>query len=178
MFSVYLIPPKKHYLNSMNPKMKLNRKKLLAELDNMQFFRVGSIILFADGLQFCWIDPSDEKCGFVYMWVVEKNNTPAEILYIGKAGFTLKMRGQQHSGGFRRAGSTGGTLADKLRKRMVLLKKETGCAAEVAIYARHSPCKNILGEARISMCEVEETALIKKYEPYFDLFNFQKKIRQ
>lgn len=144
----------------------------------MHFYRAGAITLFDDRLRFCWENPHDKECGFVYMWIVEKNKTPVEILYIGKAGFTLKKRGQQHCGGFRRAGSTGETLANKLRKRMFLLKKQTGDSAKITIYARRSPCKTILGETKISMCEVEETALIKKYEKYFSLYNFQKKSRQ
>lgn len=148
------------------------------ELINMGFVRAGSIILTDNYPQFDWEALTDTKCGFVYMWIVEKNKIPVEVLYIGKAGFTLTKRGKEHYNGFKRSKSTGETLATKLRERLTTSVKEGEEQTTIGIYARHSQCISIFEQPEISMCEIEETALIKKYEKRFTLYNSQKKSRQ
>lgn len=95
-------------------------------------------------------------CGMVYLWV-EISEQTFTVVYVGKAGRTLRQRCNQHVGGFRHS-STGRAHADRLRQGLRGNK-------HYVIYVRKSETKDVLGESGISMAAIEELALIQKFRP-------------
>jgi hypothetical protein len=144
--------------------------KLQGDLQQLKFERMGDIKIHRNGgyPHFVIDDPVKKKHGHVYMWVLEKNKQPREILYIGRAGKTLKSRCNQHLGGFR-----GGSNSGKRNAEVILLKlKEKG--ASIGVYSRYSRQLTILGQRGISLSHAEEAALIQKYKEEFKLLNVAK----
>lgn len=114
--------------------------------------------------KFKLFNPLDTVEGHVYLWVIEVDDKPSQILYIGKAGKTIFIRCAQHTEGFK-GGSKRGTINSE--KLLQLLNKESS----IAIYARESDKLKILGQENISLCDAEEKALIAHYKKTFPLFN-------
>ena len=103
----------------------------------------------------------DKACcwnGGVYAWVAHREEG-AEILYVGKAGRTLRQRCREHQAGFNgtagsRAGLRNGAyLAEALR---------TG--ARISIWGRASAHIELFGQT-VSLCSTEEEALIARFNP-------------
>jgi len=101
--------------------------------------------------------------GNVYLWVVEIDELPKQVLYIGKAGKTIAKRCSQHIGGFR-GGSKKGI------KNSVELLKLLNEGTQIGIYGRHSD-KILIFEQEVSLCEAEEKALIIRYKGKYKLYN-------
>jgi hypothetical protein len=79
------------------------------------------------------------------------------VVYVGKAGKTLKERCDQHQAGFV-SSTTGKKNARKLRKGM--------CEGKTYhLYSRLSASGTVLKEKWICMAAVEEIALIRKFNP-------------
>ena len=139
---------------------------LKTDLENFRFQKKSSIIL-KDGNThpvFDLIKPIDKLEGNVYLWVVEKDNEPHKIIYIGKAGNTLSRRCSQHRGGLKEGRSTG-------KKNLKELLKVLNDNSKITIYARHSDKIRILEEDDISLCDAEERALIVRYRKDHPLLN-------
>jgi len=99
--------------------------------------------------------------GYVYLWVEgDECSNNVSVVYVGKAGKTMKNRCDQHLGGFK-GGSTG--RAHSARILSGISKEKSYC-----VYAKKSSSMTILGEQDISMCCVEEIALIKKLKPIWN----------
>jgi hypothetical protein len=134
------------------------------KLKKYGFLEKGTIIknTVKKHLEFKFVGSSskDDYKGNVYMWVRVFENTITEILYIGKAGKTLKDRCNQHVAGFKKS-----KRGKELAKKIV---KEIKSGAVIVLYSRYSERKEILGENDISLCSVEEIALINKFTPSYN----------
>ena len=95
--------------------------------------------------------------GYIYLWS-EEDGDSVTVVYVGKAGKTMKDRCIQHLGGFKGGSKKGEYLSDKI----VAGCKKGKC---YRICARLSDKKTIVDEEEISMCDVEEKAFIKKLDP-------------
>jgi len=126
------------------------------------FTRVGQIVLSCEKLRVTLDADFDtggrrsRNRGWVYLWVKVAPETEAfDIVYVGKAGNTLKTRFAQHQQGFTTSIS-GKRKAEKLRE---ILTSEPRDQA-IHIYARESRFETVLGEPGVCMCESEERAMI------------------
>ena len=100
--------------------------------------------------------PSARGIGWVYLWVkVDPVEHRFDIVYVGKAGNTLRNRFAQHTNGFVNS-STGRRHAERIRAHIAAGSQNH----ELHVYARKSSEAELLGEAGISMCEAEERAMI------------------
>ncbi|QIZ76280.1 GIY-YIG nuclease family protein [Ferrimonas lipolytica] len=127
-------------------------------LDKYSFKKVGDIELVNDIPLFTNTN-FDQRHGYVYLWL-EKSAHASTIVYVGKAGKTLKNRCRQHINGFKNS-VTGKKHAQRFRNGF-----STGCIYE--IYARKSDCHAMLDEQDIPMECVEEIAFIKKFKPIWN----------
>ena len=89
---------------------------------------------------------------------MEEDEFNISVVYVGKAGKTMKNRCDQHLGGFRGGSSTGQAHSGRILAGLSIGKR-------YSVYIRESGSETILGEQNISMCNVEEIALIKKLKP-------------
>jgi hypothetical protein len=121
-------------------------------LEKFNFFEVGEIVILDGKFDFIISTDNREK-GFVYIWV-ERFESTFSIVYVGKAGKTLRARFGQHKGGF-----NGGSVTGK--KNAVLINKGLSEKNRYLVFARKSPLIEILGE-HIPSESIEEIALIKK----------------
>jgi hypothetical protein len=135
------------------------------DLKKWKFYEVGSIT--GDGETFLFslnekfkVSKNSTAVGWVYIWVkaIKGKLTP---LYVGKAGKTLKERFAQHRAGLR---------SNSINKKECLQQQLRAHGDCLRIYARHSPTGKVLGE-KISLCESEEIAMIKKLCRTFNLLN-------
>lgn len=118
--------------------------------------RVGRIAVQAPFPVFEIDKEARQRVGSVYVWAIADQEGIKEVLYVGKAGRQFISRCKQHQGGFRYSNTGKHNLA------RILVEHEAGNSIEV--YARQSPTAEVLGEM-VSMCGVEEDALIKKLQP-------------
>lgn len=121
-------------------------------VEDFNFFEVGEIV-FLDGKYDFIIRTDNREKGFVYIWV-EQFESSYSIVYVGKAGKTLRARFGQHKSGF-----NGGSVTGK--KNAVFIDKGLSEKKRYIIYARKSPSIEILGE-HVPSESIEEIALIKK----------------
>jgi len=127
-------------------------------IDKYGFKRYADIVDSNDGrAKFDNVEPSCTGFGYVYLWVEESNND-VKVVYVGKAGKSMEKRCDQHRGGFNGGSKTG----ERHSKNIVNGIKE---GKKYHVYARKSEMREILGEKDISMCCIEEIALIKKLNP-------------
>lgn len=94
--------------------------------------------------------------GYVYLWV-EEDKFSVKVVYVGKAGKTMKNRCAQHLNGFRGSSTTGISHSARILGGI-------SAGKQYCVYARKSSSKTIMGK-KVSMCSVEEIALIKKLNP-------------
>lgn len=107
---------------------------------------------------------ADTEVGFVYTWLLVSGDIAApvydaECLYVGQAGSTLERRFDQHEAGFRHS-PTG-------RKHKVRIEDELIPGRRVEVWARCSAKSEVFGVS-VSMCAVEESALICRWTPRFN----------
>lgn len=96
--------------------------------------------------------------GWVYVWVkVDALGGLFDVCYVGKAGKTLRARCNQHTRGLNGGSKRG--LAHAVRIVEWLMASPTN---EIHVYARQSAKQKVLDEAKVSMCEAEERAMIQK----------------
>jgi hypothetical protein len=119
------------------------------------FRRWGTITENDENLLFT---PDDSKISYeecVYAWIKE-NGRSVTCCYIGVAGKKLEQRWKSHEKGFRGSGP-GKRHAEKIRCAL-----ENG--AQVGVWVRQSRQKTRF-DVDVSMCWIEEKALIKKWKP-------------
>lgn len=124
------------------------------------FEKAGSIVV--DGqhrLAFALDDQSSEH-GFVYLWV-EATRQDRRVVYVGKAGKTLRARCRQHEGGFRGRGGPGAAHARRLFAGLSEQK-------HYEIWARKSGVVSLFDVSALSMACVEELAFIEMFHPQWN----------
>ncbi|GEM_PF-3329045 len=107
------------------------------------------------------VPSSDEACrwiGGVYAWVAHREQI-AEILYIGKAGATLRQRCRQHQSGFKGASRS---LAGLRNGAYLAAALQAG--DRISIWGRESGIIQLFGQS-VSLCSTEEEALIARFNP-------------
>lgn len=147
-----------------NGTMKTNKSMTREEFDKFckkyAFKPYAKIVKSKDG-HADYSDPenwSDHKnwtgIGYVYIWA-EEYRSNVTVVYVGKAGKTMKARCSQHLGGFKDGSKKG------IKHSKDIL---TGISDHktYSLYARLSDKKTIVDEEKISMCDVEEKAFITK----------------
>lgn len=146
------------------------------DLKRFDFVRVGQITVSSDGrvkFELGAFESSASK-GWVYVWLVDDGDQSCWVAYVGKAGKTLQKRCDQHERGFNEVTSPGvGAKKTAPYIREVLENPRH----RIFVYARLSPKIAVLGEDGVSMCEVEEMALIKKWNPCLNKTHNTKKSR-
>jgi hypothetical protein len=145
------------------------------DLNRFRFIKKGNIVIKKNQTHpiFELFSRTEEAEGNVYMWIVETKGKPSQVLYIGKAGTTISLRVLQHTSGFK--GTSRSKIGESNAAKLVsLLKKK----AKISLYVRHSQRMKILDQKNISLCDVEEKALIERYKDYFPLFNLIRKIQK
>jgi hypothetical protein len=134
----------------------MNKSNFLEFAKEYSFIGSGEIFCPNDRFNFKLLSASDEH-GFVYLWV-EVSEHFHTVVYVGKAGKTLKARCDQHIVGFH-GGSNAGL------KNARLLRKGIDKGNRYFLYARKSPLVTLCGEDNIPCECVEELAFIKKFKP-------------
>ena len=122
-------------------------------LCHYSFCKTGDITLVDGNPRFANTEFTNE-CGWVYLWV-KKRGEEFFIVYVGKAGRTLRERCEQHKNGFINS-VTGKGHAERFRKGF-----KNG--NEYELYGRKSDIETILGEQNIPMECVEEIVFIQKF---------------
>lgn len=131
------------------------------EIQSMNFSKYGDFIVRNERIeiQVAEIQVAQNWIGngYVYLWIkTDKDNS--QIVYVGKAGKTLKARFTQHLAGFHGSSKTGMRHSKNLVNEI-----NTGACFE--IFARKSSSINLFGVEDVCMQSVEEEALIAKYKP-------------
>jgi hypothetical protein len=126
-------------------------------LDKFEFRKYADIVSNGKHALFENKQAEGIGCGYVYLWV-EKNRNKFTVVYVGKAGKTMRKRCNEQIGGFRGGSKIGKTHSGNILK---------GIKAEkhYLVYARKSKTGMVMGESNISLCCVEEIAFIKKLSP-------------
>lgn len=107
--------------------------------------------------------PTDLKAS-VYMWASSTDNSDEfEPLYVGKAGYGVDRRLQQHRGGFLHS-STG-------RSNCRLLADWFRSGRSIVVFTRTASTQEMFG-VRISLYSSEEEALCEALEPRWNRANF------
>lgn len=132
----------------------MNNADFLKLIKDYNFEEAGEIHCQDDRFSFD-LKTENHEHGFVYMWV-EVSKQIFTVVYVGKAGKTLRARCSQHRGGFRSGSNTG------LRNAR-LVQQGISNGKRYLIYARKSkPLPFLLcGEDNIPSECVEELAFIQ-----------------
>ena len=91
------------------------------------------------------------------MWI-EQIHDNRKVVYVGKAGKSILERCKQHEGGFNGGSETGKEHATRIRKGI----KE---GKSYYLFVRKSDEMTVMDEVNVSMCSIEEIALIKQLSP-------------
>jgi hypothetical protein len=127
-------------------------------IDKYNFKHYADLVESTKGCaRFDNLDSSCTDFGYVYL-LVEKNKNALKIVYVGKAGRTMRDRCNQHSGGF----NGGSGIGNKHSKNIIDGIKK---GKIYHVYARKSETCEILGEKDILMSCIEKIAFIKKLTP-------------
>ena len=143
--------------------MNMDRVKFDAFLKTYSFEKYADIVSKEKHAYFDNKQDKNANSGYVYIWV-EKEKSKYTIVYVGKAGKTMRKRCNEQVAGFR-----GGSKIGKIHSQKILKGIESGKRYEV--YARKSKVGTIVGESEISFCNVEEIAFIKKLNKFNPLWN-------
>ena len=106
-----------------------------------------------------------KDCASIYLWLSPLDESTFEVLYIGKAGYGLKRRFQQHAGGFSNS-PTG-------NKNRELITSKIQSGREIHVYSRESAEANMFG-VDISLYSTEEEAMCKAFSPLWNRASFPK----
>jgi len=144
---------------------------LLPILSQYQFQEAGAIVTVSDSvipkfiLTSQWTDrtKSGATHGLVYLWVAVTDHS-MNILYVGKAGGTLRKRCAEHTGGFRGGSTTGIRNRNSLNE---LLHQ----GIEIRVYARLSPVIMINDESVNSVSIDEESFIMKFRKLHYNIWN-------
>lgn len=126
------------------------------ELEEFEFKHTHNIAMNGDMPDFVEVAASP-LAACVYMWVSPgEEQDQFEVLYVGKAGYGVPRRLQQHRGGFVNSG-TG-------RQNRALLTQWLGEGRAVRVMTRRSAMQRVFG-ALVSLYSTEEEALCARFMP-------------
>ena len=106
----------------------------------------------------CVLSKEPEGNGFVYLWL-ESDEESNNIVYIGKTEKRMKDRCKDHLNGFKGTSKSEAGLRHSLN-----ICNGIKAAKHYEVYFRKSEVQIILG-MKVSMCCVEEKALIQQVNP-------------
>jgi len=135
----------------------MNKVEFEKFLDKFEFRKYADIVSNGEHALFENKQAEGIGCGYVYLWV-EKNRGKFKVVYVGKAGKTMKRRCSQHLGGFRGGSKIGEAHSSNILKGIKAGKR-------YFVYDRKSKTRKFMGESDIPFCCVEEIAFIKKLNP-------------
>ncbi|TDF39303.1 hypothetical protein EYS14_07200 [Alteromonadaceae bacterium M269] len=114
----------------------MEKEEFEIRMSEYKFEEITEIKLHGDRFDYRPLNDSKGH-GFVYLWIEELNDS-YEVVYVGKAGKTMKSRLSQHKGGFHGRKGIGLKNAEKL-------KEGIGLGKRYFVYARESPTRKIHG---------------------------------
>jgi hypothetical protein len=139
------------------------------ELNDLKFKRIGKFEIQIKTKEIIFKKEGEnikEDFGNVYFFLTEKEKKATKIIYIGMTEKTILERLKGHINGYKNT-QRGIPVGEILKKKIP--KKYT-----IAVYCRKSERKNILDVKKISLCAVEEKALIKRFKENHCLINGKK----
>lgn len=135
-----------------------------ADLMSHGFIYTHDLVLNGDLAKFEPKESSISENASIYLWVSPLVSADKfEVLYIGKAGYGIKRRFSQHTGGFKN-GSTG-------KSNLRLIKEHIQAGNQIQVFARNSATISLFG-AEASLYSTEEEAMCKAYEPLWNRASF------
>lgn len=133
------------------------------ELVGLEFEHYANLNAVEGEIRFSYLKEKQEENkekGYVYLWLeMNKKDDVFRVVYVGKAGRTMRERCSQHQSGFRGTSKSPAAL-----KNAANIQAGVTCGATFHVYARKSGAMVLFGE-RVSMHSLEEEALIKKLSP-------------
>lgn len=149
------------FVNSRNLRYRSKEKMdLIQSMLELEFLKIGDLVLGLDVYPRFALNTKHGEHGWVYLWL-ELDSDGSRVVYVGKAGGTLARRCMQHASGFAGGSPTGIKHAANISNGIKAGKR-------YEIWARKAGVISLFGEADISMCEVEERALIQKFRPIWN----------
>ena len=135
----------------------MNKEKFEKIMICYKFEKVAEITKSGSGkIEFSYLKGKEQEgVGFVYLWV-EVNDKTHNIVYVGKAGKTIKDRMSQHKGRFNSK-----KLSNE-RKRDLIIKGIKN-NHKYFVFSRKSSSRKVLGED-VPAERIEEIAFIKKFK--------------
>jgi|GEM_PF-935795 len=135
-----------------------------ADLENHGFTYTHDLVLNGELAKFVAKESGILEVASIYMWVSPlSGSNDFEVLYIGKAGYGIKRRFGQHTGGFKN-GVTG-------KSNLKLIKKHIQSGNQIQVFARNAATIALFG-AEASLYSTEEEAMCKAYEPLWNRASF------
>ena len=133
----------------------MNEKEFKKIMELYDFNKVSEITRNDSGkIEFLYLH-EQEGDGFVYLWV-EVNEKTYNIVYVGKAGKTIRKRMSDHKGGFN------GGIKSGERKRDLIING-INQNHQYFVFSRKSRTMKVL-EEDVPREIIEEIAFIKKFE--------------
>ena len=135
-----------------------------ADLVSHGFTYTHDLVLNGELAKFVAKESGISETASIYLWVSPLSGIDEfEILYIGKAGYGIKRRFGQHTGGFKN-GATG-------KSNLKLIKEHIQSGNQIQVFARNSATISLFG-AEASLYSTEEEAMCKAYEPLWNRASF------
>lgn len=132
-------------------------------LNALDFKHSHDIVLNVEGSPVFKVINNLTNVASVYMWVTPLDDESYTVLYIGKAGYGVRRRMEQHAGGFRNS-STG-------RTNCALLTELLRSGRQVHVFGRVAKIQSVMG-VEVSLYSVEEEALCDLYSPLWNRARF------
>jgi hypothetical protein len=141
--------------------MKISRSKL----SEYQFTHTHDLVLNDDSAKFVSKTTEFNQSSSIYLWLSPCSETQDDflVLYVGKAGYGINRRFNQHTGGFRNS-STG-------KSNLKLIVEHILAGNQIQVYAKNASTISLFG-SKTSLYSTEEEAMCKAYEPLWNRANF------
>ena len=135
----------------------MNEEEFKKIMIRYKFRKVSEITRNDSGkIEFSYPEGEEQEgFGFVYLWVEVAEKTH-NIVYVGKAGKTIKYRMSQHIGGF-----NGGSKSGERKRDLIIEGIKNN--HQYFVFSRKSPPMVVL-EEDVPGEIIEEIAFIKKFE--------------
>ena len=135
----------------------MKTKEFKGFLKEFGFLKYADIVSIKGRASFSNFQANWSDYGYVYVWV-EKDKLGISIVYVGKAGKTMRARCNQHESGFRGGSKKGKTHSNRIVAGILAGKR-------YSVYARKSASQTLLGVPDVSLGCIEELAFIRKLSP-------------
>lgn len=131
-------------------------------LEQFQFAHTHNVVMNGEMPDFIAVRKPPNAAS-VYMWVSPTGADEFEVLYVGKAGFGVQRRLNEHRGGFVNSGAG--------RKNRTLIAEWINGGRNIMVYARVSAAHQVFG-IDVSLYSTEEHALWARFLPRWNRANF------